>query len=124
MKIIISESQDNKLRHIYRRINKIEEYLFELINDPTWLINQDFNKLNFSRFSYEIASIVAHQMAQELLRGKTGERYPAIETYSNEKLMDEVVTARNQIRLFIENNYAAQLRGAWERIQGIDKYGL
>ena len=112
MKIIISESQNERLRHIYRRIDKIEEYLQELIGDATWLISQDFHKLNFDPFWHQVANIVAHQVVEDTTKSMTNIS------------LDDRVTLRNQIKKFIQDHYYQKIRNVWEKIYGVDKYTL
>ena len=110
MKIIISESQNKRLQHIYRRIDKIEEYLQDL--DPTWLISQDYHRLNFMSFWYEIANIVAHQVVEDTTKSMI------------DISLDDRVTLRNQIKKFIQDHYYQKIRNVWEKIYGVDKYTL
>ena len=112
MKIIISESQNERLRHIYRRIDKIEEYLQELIGDPTWLINQDYHRLNFMSFWHQIANIVAHQVVEDTTKSMIGIS------------LNDRVRLRNQIKNFIQNHYYQKIRNVWDKIYGVDKYKL
>jgi len=112
MKIIISESQNKRLQHIYRRIDKIEGYLQDLIGDPTWLISQDYHRLNFMSFWYEIANIVAHQVVEDTTKSMI------------DISLDDRVTLRNQIKKFIQDHYYQKIRNVWDKIYGIDKYTL
>ncbi len=112
MKIIISESQNERLRQIYRRIDKIEEYLQDLIGDPTWLINQDYHRLNFISFLSEMAAIVAHQVTEDTTKSMIGIS------------LNDRVRLRNQIKNFIQNHYYQKIRNVWDKIYGVDKYTL
>jgi len=104
MKMIISESQNEKLRHIYRRINKIEEYLQELIGDSNWLITQNFNRFNFINFSIHIANIVAHQVVEDEIKSTINIS------------LDDKVKLRNQIKNFIESHYYQKIKDVWNII--------
>ena len=112
MKIIISESQNERLRHIYRRIDKIEEYLQDLIGDSTWLISQDYHRVNFMSFWHNVANIVAHQVVEDTTKSMI------------DISLDDRVRLRNQIKKFIQDHYYQKIWNVWEKIYGVDKYTL